>query len=611
MRMTKWQRGQFIAWDSEGITLPDGEHITVCVGNSTGAILHRHGSALRTREMLDFVADQLSQHAMSIHVAFAFGYDTNQLLRDCSRSLIAEVWETGRANVDSVHGRYNVRYTPRKSFSLTRYRNGVRAGGTIWDVFGFFQTSFVQAVRSYGLGADLGAIERMKAERAKFAAHNLAAIAEYMVQECRLLERLMQLLHGYLQLAQLPIARWDGAGAVAASLLRRHGVNHHSGPLLDNTSALGRAVMHGYFGGRIEALRYGHAIQSVHVADVRSAYPAGAVELPCLACGHWRYVSRADELRALPDFALARVRWNLHEDVLYPFPWRSARNGSVYFPHAGNGWYWMPEVTAARNCFGREGIKVLGGWTYERNCDHRPFAFIRDSYELRARWKREGNGAEKALKLGLNSCYGKLAQRTGAAPYQNFAWAGWITAQLRARMLTAAWPVRDRLVMICTDSLASTAPLTHLPAGEGLGQWEHERHYGVTAVQSGFYWLYDELLQPRKARTRGYSGRLDPAIVIDAMARGHSSVTTDETTYMGMGRALTGNYSQWRRWMTRPRVMSLLPRGKREPVTDAIAWGRLLPTRATFPAYDMRLQAGMSAPSELQPVAQRADEELP
>lgn len=604
---SKFKSAGFCSWDTEGVDLPDFGHTTALVCNSAGAVLRYTSQPFTSREMFDFCATELQQRKHLIHVAFAFSYDVNMFCRSLPRETVERLWQTGAARLNSVHGRYSFRYTPRKSFSIWRERDGVKAGGTIWDTFGFFQQSFVAACKAYGFGADLELIERMKKQRAAFTLADLAQMQEYCLQECALLVRVMEKLREYLKEAELPVARWDGAGAVAASLLSREGVVQFKSS--DLPPAVDRASEHGYFGGRIESLRYGHVHAPIYVADVRSAYPASAMNLPCLACGSWSFTKRRPEGAR---FAISSISWKLPAATLYPFPWRSERTGAVYFPSAGRGWYWEPEVTAARQVWKR-GIQEHGTWTYTTNCKHAPFDFIGPLYVQRARWKREGRGAEKALKLALNACYGKLAQRIsmhGKPRYQELAWAGWITSNLRARMFRAAWPVREHLVMICTDSLAALVPLDHLPESELIGEWEHEIFAGATVVQSGFYWFYKPGGEIGKSRTRGYSGNLDPKAIAKAYAAGAFTFEARERNFCGMGQALQTDWQKWRQWNERPRILRLLPTGKRERIVQERAWGILQPTRATLPLYDMAAQGDQSAPIQLGPVSRNVDREI-
>src|SRR5690606_33111725 len=110
-------------------------------------------------------------------------------------------------------------------------------------------------------------------------------------------------------------------------------------------------------------------------------------------------------------------------------------------------------------------------------CNDRPFGWVPEVYDTRSKWRAEGIGAEKVLKLGLNSIYGKAAQRIGGKRYgrpappswHQMEWAGYATARTRAELYRAALPAlaRGSAVMFATDAVVSTEPLDALDLGEG------------------------------------------------------------------------------------------------------------------------------------------------
>ena len=52
-------------------------------------------------------------------------------------------------------------------------------------------------------------------------------------------------------------------------------------------------------------------------------------------------------------------------------------------------------------------IKVLRGYYYDGNRDYRIRDIIRNLFELRLKYKKEGNPLQEIIKLLLNSIYGK------------------------------------------------------------------------------------------------------------------------------------------------------------------------------------------------------------
>ena len=587
---SKWDRALFVAWDGEGADIR-GRHRYVLLQSSEGerAISPR---GLDSATLLHTLAQGLAKHRNSIHVGFAFSYDVNMMLGDLPRHAIERLWAGGWV----TWRRFRMQYRPRKSFTIhERTWNGerwVERGGVVWDVFGFFQSSFVKALKSYQVGdADVVAnIERMKGERSDFKATQLPAIAEYCEQECRLLVELMQKLYQYLRDAELRVTRWDGAGAAAAALLKREGIKAYKG---ESPAAVLEASRHAYAGGRIEAVQYGHTSAPVYHYDIRSAYPAAMVGLPCLAHGHWVVNPKRPERER---FAVCRVRYRFDQRRIYPFFWR-APDGAIYFPREGEGWYWLPEVRAAQAAMrggdlGGE-LDILECWAWRRNCTCQPFGWLPELYEQRAQWKREGVGAEKALKLAINSLYGKTAQqvggRNGKPPsYHQLEWAGWITSRTRALLYYSALPAvrQDALIMIATDALYTTVPLAL--DGDKLGGWEAQTHSGITVVQSGVYWTDDGEDAP--AYCRGFDpGSLSRAAVLDGWRRGARAVNGSSSRFIGMGRALQGEKSWrvWCQWITQARGLALHPEeGKRVPTGRAKRPDRgMIKTNAVTPSW--------------------------
>jgi hypothetical protein len=169
----------------------------------------------------------------------------------------------------------------------------------------------------------------------------------------------------------------------------------------------------------------------------------------------------------------------------------------------GRGWYWRPEVAVAVKHW-RRYVRIHSGWVFEPATDARPFATLPDLYALRAAYKAAGDPRQKALKLAMNSLYGKMAQGAGHGGkkprYQSFAWAGFVTSATRAQVTAACLQDPGAVVMIATDGIVATRPLD-LTGPEGLGGWDHEPADKLAAYQPGLYARWSNADQ--YVRTRG------------------------------------------------------------------------------------------------------------
>ena len=154
------------------------------------------------------------------------------------------------------------------------------------------------------------------------------------------------------------------------------------------------------------------------------------------------------------------------------------------------GWYWKPEIDQATAS--GEWTSLEGALSWVPSCTHRPFAFVEGLFAARQEMKREGNPAQLALKVVLNSLYGKLCQRLGgdkgAPPYHQLEWAGYITSLCRSRVFALAMNNPAAVVSFETDGVYATEPLC--PDGDGsLGSWEVTQYDEIVYVTSGLYWL--------------------------------------------------------------------------------------------------------------------------
>lgn len=590
MKLSKFQRGEFVAWDGEGIGRGT-RHEYVLLASSAGHHAQR-ARGIGTVTALDLLCQGFRDFPHAIHVGFAISYDVNMLLRDLSRDQLVALWNDETVEWTRRGTTYRATYRPRKFFRITRTRGADRVTGVWWDVWPFFQSSFVAALEKYGVtdAAACEAMRAMKGRRARFRSRDLRAIVLYNRDEVRYLVDLMGKLHASLIAAGLTLSRWDGPGAIAAAMLDRFQFRQRITATAPD--AAHDAYAHAYYGGRIECLQYGHTARTIHHYDVNSAYPAAMRSLPCRAdgCGQWDRVVMpmvGGQVGVTPHtFAVWRVRWDFRDTprVLYPFPWRSA-NGGVYFPPRGEGWVWTPELLAAQASGLLGGTFVLECWRWRSTCQHGqlPCAWINDQYAERQRAKVRGDGAEHALKLGLNSTYGKLAQRVGAVfdpytgawripPYHDLAGAGWITSTVRAQLYRAATQAPDRVLMLATDGIYSLAPLVLpvSPANEKtLGDWDYQTHPGATIVQSGVYFLGTDDGVP-DVYSRGFDAdSLDVDRIKAAWHRGEPVYQASHERFIGLGAALSGRarFALWRTWKREPRALALHPWAtKRTPV---------------------------------------------
>jgi hypothetical protein len=488
------------------------------------------GKRLTTIELLTFI---LAHPPETELVGFAFEYDVSNILIDLEPEKMAHVLSEAKPGKGKAWTRLYVRGHPpigvmwlpnnylkvcrlqKKGSQVNAVPGSVRM---IQDVFAFFQSAFVAAVSAAGLmsEAEYAAMAAMKADRAAFNVIDDEIMA-YCADECRLLARLMEDFRDKVEHVEQLTGKkirprtWNGPGKMASSLFRQEEIMRREEAEKLLPIDLRGMAQAAYYGGRFEIGRIGFIDAPCYGHDINSAYPAAAQRLPCLAHGTWR-VATATELTA--RFAdpgdcstfVAKARFFHPKTATWcGLPFRRKNPSRLTWPRQGCGVYWSVEIRSAVKLDAY--IELQDGWLYEKapHCDCRPFGALAYLYEARRQMGKTQAG--RPLKLVVNSAYGKLAQRIGEAPYQNFIWAGLITAETRAQINLAIAEDPQSILMVATDGIYATRCLS-LAAGDGLGQWDLSEHpEGLFLVKPGLYWNLIDRNDQRKIKSRGLSPR--------------------------------------------------------------------------------------------------------
>jgi len=572
---------EFIAWDGEGVKADDGlthfmgltfgpDGITedkgtaqpyVLLANSKGGqIRSEFPYSLSTRECFELILDTKVKHPNSIFVGFGFNYDINQILADEPPEVLERVVENDKGTFSC--GGYWVEWRPGKHL-IIKHRKTKRSA-IIYDVFGFFQKGFLPTCQEY-LGEDdpdLAFIQKGKDKRAEFTWEEIDEfIIPYNKLELNLLVRVMDKLRQDLHEVGIRPSKWHGPGAVADEVLRKYHVP------IDRTAPkeILDASQYAYAGGRFEQFRLGRFAGSVYEYDIHSAYPAAALKLPDLTDGSWEYVE-GYECGAFGVYYIEYCDGVEKADrYVRPQPlFHRAEDGSISYPPEVQGWYWAPEAGLVVD-------SIKYGFVFRPATQARPFTFVEGLYDERRALKAAGSSAQRAVKLILNSLYGKLAQTVGGKKgpphWHQLEYAGYITSYTRAKIYEAVLLNPNAIIAVETDAVFSTEPLD-LPCSEEIGDWERKEHDGIVYLQSGFYYAGPEGIvckyrgMDRDRATKQPDG-LPYRKVLDHLARRSGSkhgktkaLRTNTTRFIGLGMALKTKYT-WRSWRKESKRISL------------------------------------------------------
>jgi DNA polymerase type B, organellar and viral len=566
----------FIAWDGEGITKEDGTHVYTLLANSLGGYIAARDidHPLTTKQCFRFILNTAHANPGANHVWFAFGYDVNMMLGDVSEDDLRVLYERDGAWTYLPSVQMHVMFRPKKTFAIrARMQNPGTGEYVYWhvkmdDTFTFFGTSFLTACDTYlcctvkghvHTWPDRELVQKGKLERA--TGFNNTDVIEYNKAELRALVLTMNELRSQLSYVGIHPRDWHGPGAVASKLLMYNGVKEH---MATPPKSVDRPLRHSYAGGRFELVRYGSTREPTWRYDKRSAYPHAATLLPTMQ-GKWRHSRKVTGVKPL---GLYRVQWDAPYDAeQYPQPFHYRReDGMVCFPPHVQGWYWGDEVLQAlRLPYGE--CQLLEAYVFTPANDVHPFAFEQEIYDERRRLIAEGHPAQLALKLAINSVYGKLIQQIGwkekdgvrsPPTYFSLFAASRITSVTRASLMQMVIDNEgyEDVISFETDAIFTSRRWENIEIGEKLGQWEEKELHNLVYIQSGVY-ACDEI-----PHVRGMTRMVWPTDPVGAFR--HMIETRWEpyeytlNAFVGLGTGLTQDMDKWRHWIDIPRKLQTM-----------------------------------------------------
>jgi hypothetical protein len=455
----------FVGLDGEA---NDKGYCLLAAGRVGKALWNKQG--ISTLDCLNFLVNLPtgSNNGMKpIYIWFAMDYDINMILKDLPWELIQELRETN----ETVWRGYKIKYIRRKIFALQK--SGRRFNS--YDVWAFFGKSFERSLEDWNIEVP-PIIAEGKAARGTFGKWPRDKLIAYNSAELKCLEDMTTQLREAINPLDLKITSWHGPGALAGAWLGKNGAKDWLGEKLPRR--LREAALTAYFGGRIDTQGFG-IVEPVYHADIVSAYPSAIRYLPNLSKIKWR------KKRGNPSAGgiyLAHIEWKISAKKWCPFPFRN-RDGSIVYPPEGEGWYWSVEIEAAKKRFPNLQLKFIEHYKAEGKIEYPFLPLIEDAFKYRRELKRQNHPSHVAVKLILNSLYGKMAQTVGSNRYYSPIWAGMITAHCRAQLLSV---IDDDTMLVMTDSVWSRKPLEVEDSGE-LGGWEKGDERKLVVVGAGLY----------------------------------------------------------------------------------------------------------------------------
>ena len=577
---SKWKRHSFICFDGEGYNI-NGRHeyVYLAAYDACDVFSIRDENGLGTEACFRFLCNVAATDKYGICVIYGGSYDANMMLRDVPHDILKKLHRLGEAR----WGDWFIRYAQRKY--LLVHHTPTKKTCMLWDVIGFFQASFQSSLEQW-LGIVDETIASGKKSRNKFTAKQLDTfIIPYCNKELEYFHELMHALWQALDNAGFKLSRWDGAGAIAGFLFKSRGMAAYKGSAEAQEEHYDKARS-AYAGGRFELLRPGDYRQTVYNYDINSAYPYAITLLP-----EFQPLEHITNLKGyeVSDYDLCYIDYDNQTSFMdaatggvysgarrptsvpgpiHPF-FHRATNHSVGYTPSVRRWCWGVEVNTARRCGFQVNVTDIYHW---HDSGLRPWSWVGQLYDHRRTLKADGNSAEKAIKLGINSLYGKMVQQKGWHEGEDIPkthqlyWGGWVTAKTRSMIFEAMCIDAPGVIAVETDGIYTTTKLP-LDIGPNLGQWDATVYRDFTYCQSGMYFGTPE---GGKAVAK-YRGLDKGTLTRDKVLKAYEDYQTNpktkltvkavSTRFRTMGTSLVseGRMEEWRQWVKETKTVQLDP----------------------------------------------------
>ena len=416
------------------------------------------------------------------------GFDAECILKLIPAEVLKGQYVSG-GDLKFDYAGYTIHYIEKKQFSIKRGQHTVAC----YDTMQFYDNVRLTKAYQENIGKPLDSkYLAMKDSRNHFSLRyferNKKQIREYCIKDCVLAKELGEHFVSTFQkqFGFLP-RRWTSSGYLAEKVLINNGISipyFHDLPY-----EVQELAWQSFYGGRFELIMRGH-IGKCWLYDINSAYPYALTMLPDLTMGMWLSSKKIDPEAAVGFF---HIRAHIDYSVkIAPFPFR-AKDGRITYPVGDfETFVTLEELNAVD---GDEIIqyRILASQQFipSKDCFY-PFKdFIEENYYKRLELKKKKDPLERAIKVVLNSIYGKTAQRVNNVMGNIFnpAIAAYITGYARAQLyrFVRVYDIEKDVVAFATDSVAVTKELSGLDS-EALGEMKLDKHADdVIYLSNGFY----------------------------------------------------------------------------------------------------------------------------
>ncbi|MCE9653278.1 MAG: DNA polymerase [Nitrosarchaeum sp.] len=418
-------------------------------------------------------------------------FDAECILKLLPRDTL-KIYKTTKL-LNFAYNGYDIRYIPKKQLTIRKGSHSI----SLYDIAQYYDNKNLVKAYSEHIKKPLDQdYLDMKESRKKFSLRyfqrNKNQMRKYCLMDCVLtLELADYWLDTFFNAYQFYTANWISSGYLAEKVLIFNDIEI---ALFDDIPYdIQDLAWKSFYGGRFELIQRGY-IGECYIYDINSAYPYALTFLPDINDGKWFGSTRINPKASVGFF---HIRAYVSDSVkIAPFPFRTKSNRIIYPCGEFETFVTLEELKAVTGDT-RIKYKILESFQFvaNPNCGY-PFRdFIKSQYQKRLQLKQEGNSLERAIKIILNSVYGKMAQRVNNVMGNLFnpVISAYITGFARAQLYKFVREnnIEKDVVAFATDSIACRKKIHGLDSKE-LGEMKLDKFgYDTYFLSNGFYYIND------------------------------------------------------------------------------------------------------------------------
>lgn len=436
----------------------------------------------------DSIAEFLFKHEGSWLFCYNLQYDAECILK-LLPSKAFDPYRGKKKRLRFQHQNYTISYIPKKQLRIQKGKHSV----SLYDIAQYYDNKPLGIAYSEHIKKSLDrAYLETKKIRKKFSVRHYLRhkkeIRQYCITDCILTKELAEnWLDTFHDAFGFYPANWISSGYLAEKVLIYNEVQIPF--FYDLDYQIQNLAWQSFYGGRFELTQRGY-IGYCCLYDVNSAYPYALTHLPDITNGKWILSQKINPYSALGFF---HIRAHIDYSVkIAPFPFRT-RNNRIIYPVGEFETFVTLEELKAVTGDPKIRYKIIDSYQFIPNKNPKyPFKkFIIEQYEKRMKLKQEKNPLERAVKIILNSIYGKTAQRANNMMGNLFnpVIASYITGFARAQLYKFVKEnnLETHVVAFATDSVACRKKIDYLDS-KNLGQMKLDKEANdVYFLSNGFY----------------------------------------------------------------------------------------------------------------------------